>query len=469
MGLQNKFEKLYHYLPLLIQNLGITLFGLYWYNRRFGGVFKSEVEECKKREYYSKKDWENYQTNILRSLLIHSSKNVSYYKELFEKLRLDQADFKKFEISDLKKIPFLEKQVFRELGGNKLLSKELESNSEFFYSSGSTGTPTKTLYSLQMHQKYYAIFETRINNWAGLDCKVPRGVIGGRRILKDSDLIGPFYRYNYIERQTYFSAYHVSNKTVNDFLKGMVKNKVEYMTGYASANYFLANFIKQNGLKAPKLRAVLTSSEKLTEEMRQLFREVYGCETFDSYNGVECCNLISECEHHKLHIVPDVGIVEIINKNGEECKPGEFGEIISTGLLNFNQPLIRYRMGDYVRLSENQTCKCGRNMPIVDEIIGRIEDTIIGVDGREMVRFHGIFINIPEIIESQIVQNTRTNFEIRLITKDSLLSNSSKELIIKRMKSQLGEINVEISIVNNIPRSANGKFKAVVSKVTKNL
>ena len=126
-------------------------------------------------------------------------------------------------------------------------------------------------------------------------------------------------------------------------------------------------------------------------------------------------------------------------------------------------------MGDYVRLSENQTCKCGRKMPIVDEIIGRIEDTIIGVDGREMVRFHGIFINIPEIIESQIVQNTRTNFEIRLITNDSLLSNSSKELIIKRMKSQLGEINVEISIVNNIPRSANGKFKAVVSKVTKNL
>ena len=44
----------------------------------------------------------------------------------------------------------------------------------------------------------------------------------------------------------------------------MKKNKVEYMTGYAMSNFFLADFIEKNNLKAPKMKAVITSSEKLT-------------------------------------------------------------------------------------------------------------------------------------------------------------------------------------------------------------
>ena len=77
--------------------------------------------------------------------------------------------------------------------------------------------------------------------------------------------------------------------------------------------------------------------------------------------------------------------------------PGETGEVYSTGLLNFDQPLIRYRIGDMVKLAENQQTLCGRNMPVIEEIVGRVEDTVIGRDGREMVRFHGIFINLPSV------------------------------------------------------------------------
>jgi phenylacetate-CoA ligase len=66
----------------------------------------------------------------------------------------------------------------------------------------------------------------------------------------------------------------------------------------------------------------------------------------------------------------------------------------SVYLYLWGEPLMHPKIGDFVKLSLNQTCKCGRNMPIVDEIVGRVEDTIIGIDGREMVRFHGIFIDI---------------------------------------------------------------------------
>jgi phenylacetate-CoA ligase len=121
-------------------------------------------------------------------------------------------------------------------------------------------------------------------------------------------------------------------------------------------------------------------------------------------------------------------------------------------------------MGDLIRLSRNQNCKCGRNMPVVDEIVGRLEDVVIGLDGREMVRFHGIFIDIPSIIEAQVIQHELTRFEL-LIALKGLLSHEAKDLLLKRMSSQLGTVQVDFTIVDSIPRNANGKFKSVVSHV----
>lgn len=459
-------EKIYYELPLSLQNLAISAFGLYWHNRRFGGVYQEEYKQSQEREYYNHEQWRQYQEFALRKLLIHAWQTVPYYRNVFEVAGLTEDRLKHFRLEDLPLLPFLEKQTLRELGDTDLLSSALDPKGTFLHSSGSTGTPTKVYYSKRMHQQYFAICETTINNWAGVTHLTPRGMIGGRRIIREGVTGGPFYRYNFVEKQVYFSAYHISPRTVGNYLEGMWKCGVEYMTGYASSNYFLARFIEEAGLQAPKLKAVITSSEKLTPEMRDTFRRVYGCETFDSYNGVDLCNLISECEHHKLHIVPDVGIVEILDKEGNPVKPGEVGEVVSTGLLNFNQPLIRYRIGDYVRLSKDQECPCGRSMVIVDEIIGRIEDTVIGLDGREMMRFHGITINIPCVIETQVIQHELTRFEIKLVVsrppgEDELAT------IRKRMISQLGDIKLDIQIVPSIPRGPNGKFKAVISHVTR--
>jgi phenylacetate-CoA ligase len=231
------------------------------------------------------------------------------------------------------------------------------------------------------------------------------------------------------------------------------------------SNYIMARFIEESGLKAPKLRAVLTSSEKLTPEMRDTFRRVYQCETFDSYNGVEACNLISECEYHNLHIVPDVGFTELIKEDGSPCQPGETGHVIATGFINFDQPLIRYRMGDLLTLSKNQTCQCGRSMPVVEEIVGRIMDTVITEDGREMVSFYRVFSNNTSIMESQVVQHTLTKFDINLVV-NKVMPEHEKEGLLTKLRSQLGDhAEVTLNFLDTIPRGANGKFKSVISHI----
>ena len=69
-------------------------------------------------------------------------------------------------------------------------------------------------------------------------------MIGGRRVLPSGDSEPPFYRYNFFEKQTYFSAYHIGPSTVKDYLAGMIDTGVQYMTGYAMSNYFLAQEIE---------------------------------------------------------------------------------------------------------------------------------------------------------------------------------------------------------------------------------
>lgn len=462
MGL---IHKIYAFLPITLQNFLISVYGYAWKKRRFGGVFKDELTRFKEREFYSELQWFKYLEEELKRLLCHAYRTVPYYKEKFNEQGVKITDLENFKMVNLNRLPFLEKNDLRLFGKSSMLSELKGVGGEFYSSSGSTGTPTSILFSKKMHQRWSAAFEARIRNWAGLTIDNRRGMIGGRRIVMGNTSKGPLYRYNSSEKQVYFSAYHIAPQTTKNYLQGIQKHKIDYMTGYAVSNFTLARFIKNQGLKAPILKAVITSSEKLTKEMRDTFLEVYGCKTYDSYSGVEACGLISECENGKLHVSPDVGIIEIIKENGLVAKPGEVGEAVCTGLLNFDQPLIRYKIGDLLKLSSDQTCQCGRNMPVIDEIIGRTEDVIIGNDGREMVRFHGLFIDLINIVEGQVIQHTLSEFELKIVASIPL-SVKEKEILLSRMQSQLGDITLKITELDQIPRSENGKFKAVISYVT---
>ena len=80
-----KFLELYYKLPIVFQNILISLYGLYWKNHRYGGVFNKALKEAKEREFYSFKQWEEYQTLELRKLLLHAYDTVPFYKDKYSK------------------------------------------------------------------------------------------------------------------------------------------------------------------------------------------------------------------------------------------------------------------------------------------------------------------------------------------------------------------------------------------------
>jgi phenylacetate-CoA ligase len=234
------------------------------------------------------------------------------------------------------------------------------------------------------------------------------------------------------------------------------------MTGYAYSHYILARMMAEAGVTLDyEPDALVLSSEKLTPEMKVVIRQAFRARAYEEYGATENCMLATECEHGSLHVHPDFGIIEIVDAQGKPVPPGVEGRILCTALQNEAQPLVRYEIGD-LGVWAGSPCPCGRNhLPVLKEVVGRVEDVVVGPDGRQMVRFHGIFIDLPHVLEGQVIQEAPDQFTVKVVTRDGF-GPAEEGTIRKRFAQRLGMVSVEIHRVHEIPRTARGKFRAVI-------
>jgi phenylacetate-CoA ligase len=361
-------------------------------------------------------------------------------------------------------LPLLEKQALRGFEDSFYRQGSRGLFKQTFQTSGTTGTPISTTFSLSELRESMAVREVRSANWAGVSFSQPRATFSGRMVEPEAEETRHVFRYNAAEKQVYFSAFHLKPSTARSYVEALWKYKTVWLTGYAVSFYLLACYILEQQIEVPPLKAVITTSEKLTNQMRTVMEKAYRCKVYEEYSTVESALFASECEHGKLHVSPDVGIVEILRPDGTECEPDEVGEVVATCLFRSYQPLIRFRLGDLAAW-DPEPCPCGRQMPVIKEVVGRVEDVVTGPDGRQLVRFHGIFTDQPNIIEGQIIQETLTDFVVRLVPTEHY-SETDENDVRQRMLNRLGDkVTVKIEKVSSIPRSSSGKFKAVISEV----
>ncbi len=453
------YDRIYSKLPLFLQNTAITTYGLYWRWLRFGGGYQEHEDGYKTRDFFDHDSWSKYQKEKLRNLITIAAREVPYYRDQWNTNQIHKA-----LNGNISALPLLEKDPIRENPGSFIRQDKLKTRYWTSYTSGSTGTPIATYWTAEEIRDSLAVREVRSANWAGVSFKLPRATFSGRMVEPKPDSKGPFYRFNAVEKQVYFSPFHLRPDTAQFYIEALKKHKIQWMTGYAVSYYLLAKFILDKGLEVPPIKAIITTSEKLTPEMRQVMQEAFHCRIFEEYSTVENALFASECEHGRLHVSPDVGIVEILRPDGSPCEMGEIGEVVTTCLMRLLQPMIRYRLGDLASW-ENELCPCGRSMPVIKEVVGRVEDVVIGPDGRQMVRFHGIFADQPHIVEGQIIQESVTRIIVKIVPTSNYSQEDTDE-VIRRVQQRLGlNVSVNVEKVNEIPRLSSGKFQAVISKV----
>jgi phenylacetate-CoA ligase len=453
-----KADKLYAKLPVWAQNTAVGTYGLYWYWIRFGPGFKKHVRAYREREKtFSPTDWTLWQKKRLCDVLAVAADHVPYYQDAW-----GSSEMKAARSGCLDALPFLEKDTARAMP-NQLIRRDWHPlNPLRFFTSGTTGTPVISHWTIDEFRESQAYHEARGANWAGVSFSMPRSTFSGRMVEPDPDSSGPFYRFNPVERQAYFSAFHLSEKTASQYVHALHKHHIQWLTGYAISYYLLAEYILDQGIKLPPIRALITTSEKVTDRMKQVMERAYQCKVYEEYNNVENVLFANDCDHGRLHVSPDVGVVEILRPDGTPCKSGEVGEVVATCLFRNYQPLIRYRVGDLAAW-DDAPCPCGRSMPVIKEVMGRLEDVIIGPDGRQMVRFHGVFVNQPHIKQGQIIQEKLDALRVKIVPSEGFNSEDAQE-VVRRMQQRLGnKVNVTVEIVDRIPVAKSGKYKAVVS------
>lgn len=456
------FDSLYAKLPVWAQHTTVTAYGLYWRQLRFGNGYTQFVQQYQGREYFTQKKWQVWQAEQLKKILPACMNHVSHYHDHWTDVQ------KRAALSgDLSALPLLEKDPIRANPKAFIRTNMRPSRPQVFLTSGSTGTPISSYYTISELRQSLALREVRSAGWAGVSFKMSRATFSGRMVEPDPASKGPFYRFNFAERQVYFSPFHLRPDTAQQYVDALNRHQIEWGTGYAVSYYLLALFILEKGIAPPQyLKAIITTSEKLTSEMRSVMEQAYGCRVYEEYSTVENAIFASECEHGRLHVSPDVAVVEILRPDGSACLPGEAGEVVVTSLSKTYQPLIRFRLGD-VAMWDADACPCGRQMPVIKEVVGRIEDVVVGPDGRQMVRFHGVFVNQPHVREGQVIQEALDFIHVKVVPSGDFGQEDVNE-IIHRVQQRLGKsVKVIVESVNDIPRTKAGKFQAVISKMTR--
>jgi phenylacetate-CoA ligase len=455
--------RIYHSLPKSARSIVATARGAYLSFWRYDRHTEKLVEEALEREQWGPERWKSWREERLAFVLHRAATQVPYYRQVWERRRRNGSRASWLYLGNW---AILEKAVLR-ANPKAFVADDCRTSRMFAeHSSGTTAKPITLWRTREVQRHWYALHEARTRCWYGVTRRDRWGIFGGQLIAPVADRTPPFWLWNAALKQLYLSSYHLAPDLIPHYLDALKKYQVKYVLGYSSALYSLALQALRLGRRDVSFTVAITNAEPLSEGQRRVISEAFQCPVRETYGAAEIVGAASECAHGHMHLWPEVGHLESLDKNStvENAVPGE---LICTGLLNADMPLIRYRIGDCAKI-ENKTaameCPCGRSLPRIAGLEGRADDVLYTADGRAVGRLDPAFKGNMPIHEAQIVQETLQRIRVLYVPAEGF-SRSSGEGIARAIRDHMGPVEVILEQVQQVPREKNGKFRSVISKV----
>lgn len=246
----------------------------------------------------------------------------------------------------------------------------------------------------------------------------------------------------------------------------LARQDADYFLTYPSNLEAMLLHCRAEGIGFSNLREVQTMSELLQPSIRALCQEIWAVPIADMYTCQEAGYVALQCpEHTHYHAQSENMIVEILNDDGSACAPGQSGRVVVTHLHNFASPLIRYDIGDFAEVGE--ACSCGRGLPVLKRIVGRMRGMVTLPNGDQFWPFFGNrkFIEIASIRQYQVVQKSLESLEMNLVADRKLTAqeeDSLRDIVVNRLGYPFA---INFSYFDEIPRGASGKFEDFKSEL----
>ncbi|MDX2268734.1 MAG: hypothetical protein NW208_11555 [Bryobacter sp.] len=454
-------DDLYKKLPVSVQHLAVSAQGWVYRRQRYGQAFRQELKFLLNTEFASPLQLELFQTARLREMLRYAHARIPAYQG--KGLDAIAASLRPGHSHTFASLALTPKSLVRTSPESFWPDGQKPKNSIPWSTSGTTGTPMTLFYSPASVSRQYAFVE-QYRLQAGVNRFLRRAQFTGKLIAPPGEK-QQFWRRDHANNCLLLSTVHLSRQNLPLYLEALEAFQPAYLSGYPSAIALLAQAALRNPhLKLP-LRAVLTSAETVTDEQRLLVGSAFGCRIYDQYGQTEMQSFWFECRYGRMHAHPLFGLTEILRPNGEPCRPNEMGDVVLTGFLNQAMPLLRYEVGDRAAFSDESKCPCGRNMPIIAGIEGRRDDYLYSPERGLVGRMDPALKGINGILECQFVQHTPTSLDIYYVPTTDF---THEELA--RFRANLedrlgGSLLLRFHAKQSLERGANGKLRAVVSKL----
>lgn len=240
-----------------------------------------------------------------------------------------------------------------------------------------------------------------------------------------------------------------------------------YLLTYPSNLAALLAHFAQTGERLPGLRAVLTVGETVAPALRAACRDTLCVNIEDVYSSQELGYIALQCPvSGQYHVMAESVLVEVLDAAGKPCAPGGTGRLVISSLHNYAMPLIRYELRDYAMVGE--PCACGRTLPTLARIAGRLRNMVRLPDGTmhwPLVGFHR-FREIAPVRQYQLIQQALQSIEVRLVCDRALTAAEESELgaVIRAALGYPFELRFAYYPLE-LPRTANGKFEEFVCAV----
>jgi phenylacetate-CoA ligase len=423
------------------------------------------LQYLRRTQYLALDELRALQSRALGRLIEHAYAHVPGYRACFDALGLVPSDILTPE--DLQKLPVLRRQELRALGQTRT-STAPPFPTVRKQTSGTTGEPL--LFGFEPESEHWRrAVRYRGYEWAG---------------YKPGDRALHFWGAPYpskpplstrlkvafdhrLRRELYMPCAVMTDAYLDEVVSVIRTKRPTALVCYSQAGGELARYISRKGLRTWSTIPTICGAERVTARDRADLEEAFGA-VFDVYGCREVMMIGGECvAHNGLHVSMENLIVEIVvTENGRQrlAREGETGEVVLTDLHNLAMPFIRYANGDIATAGATGRCSCGRTLPRIQSVQGRMSEMLRDGQGAAVsgIALSYAFYEVSSAVRQfQVVQHRDSSVTIRLVELEQL-SRAALAKIRTTAARLLAGIDVRVEVVPALPRSPAGKHNLVV-------
>ncbi|MEU0007153.1 AMP-binding protein [Streptomyces sp. NPDC006314] len=269
------------------------------------------------------------------------------------------------------RLPFMTKDDLRRGYPDGLLAVDWREVAVVHESSGTTGQPTSSLFTAQDIDEW---LDRMLLNGVGLG---PEDVV---LVKTPYSMLSTAHQMHGAAQRAGAAVVPAGNRTELMPYSRVLRLLRDYRVSVAYcmpvelmlfARRALADGLRP-GTDFPALRAAVVNGEMLSPAKQRFLEELWSIRLFPDYGSTETTTLGGACTFGTLHLWSDRFHFEVLDEAAGTCSAYGTGELVVTSFHRQAMPIVRYRMGDVVTVSES-ACSCGSARPQV-RVHGRAAD-----------------------------------------------------------------------------------------------